>query len=336
MEERKAPQKKTCSIKNGPKYAYYYVKAAQKRPTFLLLHGFPSTADDWKNQIDDLSGAGYGVLAPDMLGYGDTDKPKDLKAYSHKKMSGEVAKILEHEGLKEVIGVGHDWGSMLLGKMWNYHPQYFKSLAFMSVPYTPPAPSNTRNIDALNTMTKAAFGYETYGYMYFFNESSAADIMSSHTASVLSLLYPDNPELHKTELCPRGKAREWVEADRKAPLPSYESQKDRKARINEFEKGGWTGPTNWYKSAIRNIDADAEAQIPASNFAIPKPVIFMGGDIDFVTRPELMAQVAGQGKQDGWLPNVEFKSVKGGSHWMMLEQPKQVLTILNDLAKRSS
>jgi pimeloyl-ACP methyl ester carboxylesterase len=94
--------KKTFTIANGPKYAYVYSVAKLGKPTFLLLHGFPSSADEWHNQISDLTKAGYGVLAPDMLGYGDTDKPTEVEAYS-------FAKILDHEGLKEVIGVGHDW-----------------------------------------------------------------------------------------------------------------------------------------------------------------------------------------------------------------------------------
>jgi soluble epoxide hydrolase/lipid-phosphate phosphatase len=60
----------------------------------------------------------------------------------------------------------------------------------------------------------------------------------------------------------------------------------------------------------------------------------MNGDIDYVTRPELAFQTAEQGRQQGWLPNIEIKSVTGGSHWMMLEQPKQVFDILDEFAKR--
>ena len=52
-----------------------------------------------------------------------------------------------------------------------------------------------------------------------------------------------------------------------------------------------------------------------------------------MTRAELLAQTAEQGKAEGWLPNVEYKLVKGGSHWLMLEQPKQIFDILDGLAK---
>jgi pimeloyl-ACP methyl ester carboxylesterase len=88
-----------------------------------------------------------------------------------------------------------------------------------------------------------------------------------------------------------------------------------------------------YKAVLRNIDAAVEAAIPPANIIVSKPVIFVGGDRDLVTRAELTAAVAEQGKSEGWLPDVEVKSVAGGSHWLMLEQPKQVFDILDAFAK---
>jgi soluble epoxide hydrolase/lipid-phosphate phosphatase len=104
-----ASTRKILSIQHGPKYSYLYQVAKSGKPTFLLLHGFPSSSYDWRKQIADLGAAGYGVLAPDLLGYGETDKPNTLDAYTFSNISGHVAKILEHEKLTQVIGVGHDW-----------------------------------------------------------------------------------------------------------------------------------------------------------------------------------------------------------------------------------
>lgn len=49
-------------------------------PTVLLIHGFPSGRHDWPYQIDSLSSAGYGVVAPDCLGYGNSDAPLVVEA----------------------------------------------------------------------------------------------------------------------------------------------------------------------------------------------------------------------------------------------------------------
>ena len=97
-------------LTDGTTYAFVYSPAAQpQKPTFLLLHGFPSSSWDWRHQIFQLKEAGYGVLAPDLLGYGDTDKPNEVEAYSMKRMTGHVVEILQAKGLELVVAVAHDW-----------------------------------------------------------------------------------------------------------------------------------------------------------------------------------------------------------------------------------
>ena len=96
-------------LPNGTNYGYALVKPSGNKPYILLLHGFPSSAHDWRHQIGFLAKEGYGVIAPDLLGYGDTDKPKEPEAYRLKKMAGEAASLLDALDIKTVIGVSHDW-----------------------------------------------------------------------------------------------------------------------------------------------------------------------------------------------------------------------------------
>lgn len=166
-------KRESLSIPGGPKYSYLYQAAQHGKPTFLLLHGFPSSSYDWRKQIVDLGAAGYGVLAPDLLGYGGTDKPDALEEYACSNVAGHVAKILEHKGLTQVIGLAHDWfehlcprirvvltihrrGSVVLSRLWNYQPQYLSSLIFASVSYQPPGPFD---LDGINALTEQLFGY---------------------------------------------------------------------------------------------------------------------------------------------------------------------------------
>ena len=100
---------KLVELGDGTHYAYAYAAASAPKPTFLLLHGFPSASYDWRHQVHALAAKGFGVLAPDLLGYGDTDSPAAVEAYSLKRMSGHLAEILAKEGIRKVIGVGHDW-----------------------------------------------------------------------------------------------------------------------------------------------------------------------------------------------------------------------------------
>lgn len=101
---------KITAVRDGTKYAYIHIPAADsKKPTFLLLHGFPSTSYDWRHVVPLFKELGYGVLAPDLLGYGDSDKPADIEAYSFKRMADHIIELVVGEGLEQVIGVGHDW-----------------------------------------------------------------------------------------------------------------------------------------------------------------------------------------------------------------------------------
>jgi soluble epoxide hydrolase/lipid-phosphate phosphatase len=100
---------KLLEVQDGTKYAYVSVPAQHAKPTFLLLHGFPSSSYDWRHQIKSLTELGFGVLAPDLLGYGDTDRPTEIDKYKFKKMAADIIDILDKESLKTIIGVAHDW-----------------------------------------------------------------------------------------------------------------------------------------------------------------------------------------------------------------------------------
>lgn len=97
-------------LSDGTTLAYAYTPpSAPGKPTFLLLHGFPSNGHGWHRQVTFLAEKGFGVLVPDLLGYGDTDSPAEYQAYSHKRICDHVAEIIGNEGIKNgVIGVGHD------------------------------------------------------------------------------------------------------------------------------------------------------------------------------------------------------------------------------------
>ena len=97
-------------VGDGVTYRYVHIRPQREdKPYILFTHGFPSSSYDWRNQITYFASKGYGVIVPDLLGYGGTDKPKDPQDYRLKKMAEEVVGILDCEGIKTVLGVGHDW-----------------------------------------------------------------------------------------------------------------------------------------------------------------------------------------------------------------------------------
>jgi pimeloyl-ACP methyl ester carboxylesterase len=103
------PNFKDTTVSRGLNYHYYFSPPASGKPTLLLVHGFPSLAVDWHPQINYFKQKGYGLVVPDQLGYGGTDKPKESSAYVHSRLAQDLVDILDHENVTDVIAIGHDW-----------------------------------------------------------------------------------------------------------------------------------------------------------------------------------------------------------------------------------
>lgn len=93
----------------GFKYHYYAVHAQLNKPTVVFVHGFPNTSRDWRLIAPYFETRGYGVVVPDMLAYGGTDKPTNLEAYQFSRLTKDIVDILDAEGVKQAIAIGHDW-----------------------------------------------------------------------------------------------------------------------------------------------------------------------------------------------------------------------------------
>ena len=104
---------KDIKTKRGFQYHYYYSKATNSKPTLLFVHGFPSTSYDWHYQVAFFKKEGFGVIVPDTLGYGGTDKPTDPEKYRTKLLCADIIDILDAENIDKCIAIGHDWCAFL-------------------------------------------------------------------------------------------------------------------------------------------------------------------------------------------------------------------------------
>ncbi|KAI1267191.1 alpha/beta-hydrolase [Xylariaceae sp. FL1019] len=168
---------KKLQTADGYTWVYdYYPARNTSKPTLLLLHGVPDTHNGWRHQIPVLLNAGYGVLAPDILGFGETSAPADLEAYNFKDITSDIIELLDAEDVQTAIGVGHDLGTTILSRLALYYPGRFTKLAFLSVGYD--APGTSFDIDAINAGDWPVLGYTRFGYWYFFNSYDGAQWLS--------------------------------------------------------------------------------------------------------------------------------------------------------------
>ena len=108
---------------------------AGRGPLVLLLHGFPECWVTWRNQIPALAEAGFRVVAPDLRGYGKSDKPSGLEAYRIEVLARDVARLVEALGAERAHVVGHDWGGAAAWFFAMWYPEKLDRLAILNAPH---------------------------------------------------------------------------------------------------------------------------------------------------------------------------------------------------------
>jgi pimeloyl-ACP methyl ester carboxylesterase len=102
-------------------------------PLVLLLHGFPQFWWAWRHQLVGLADAGYRVVAPDLRGYGASDKPP--RGYDAFTLASDVAGLVRALGERDAMIVGHDWGGVLAWTVGTLHPRVVRRLAVLNAPH---------------------------------------------------------------------------------------------------------------------------------------------------------------------------------------------------------
>ncbi len=111
----------------------FHVVDEGEGPAVLLLHGFPDSSALWRHQIPALVDSGHRVIAPDLRGFGASDRPEDVTAYRMELLVGDVLGILGALGVERVSVIGHDWGAALGWALAALAPERVQRLAVLSV-----------------------------------------------------------------------------------------------------------------------------------------------------------------------------------------------------------
>lgn len=119
-------------------------------PLIVLLHGFPEFWYSWRHQIPFLADLGYTVVAPDLRGYNDTDKPRT--GYDIANLLRDIVGLIQGLEYDRAVIVGHDWGGVLAWVFAQSYPQFTERLIVMNAPH--PA-AMQRELRTLKQMRKS-------------------------------------------------------------------------------------------------------------------------------------------------------------------------------------
>lgn len=286
------------------------VTTAGQGPLVLLCHGFPELAHSWRHQVAALAQAGYRVAAPDMRGYGGTDAPPEVEAYTLLHLVGDMVDLVRQLGETQAVIVGHDWGAAVAWNAALLRPDLFRAVVGMSVPYAPPG-----KVNLLDSLEQA--GIHDFYMQYFQHEGVAeAELGRDPEASIRRIHWSGSGDAPPRTTFGRLGGGGLLDNTREpGTLPAWLGPDDLAVYARAFGERGFRGPLNWYRNLRRNTGLLS----PWRGQPIVQPSLFIAG-----TRDDVLAFPASRAQIDAYprtLPGLRgLHLLEGAGHWVQRER----------------
>ena len=299
------------------------IAEAGEGPLVLLLHGFPESWYSWRHQFKPLADAGYHVVAPDMRGYGKSDKPSEIEAYNQVEVVNDIIGLVPALGYEKAVVIGHDWGAPTAWATALNHPEIVRAVGALSVPFLPRSP--VPPMAMMREVYKGQFFYQ----LYFFEPGVAeAEFEADIRMALKKFLVMAGGETDLAALPPKAEDDDMFSSlPDPETLPAWLSEADLDFYTGEFERSGMRGPLNYY----RNHDLTWELTKDAPT-SISQPAFFVAGANDGVIMMaqellKIMPQFVTDLRINALIPKI--------GHWTQQEAPEAVnehiLAFLNEI-----
>lgn len=254
----------------------------------LCLHGFPESWYSWRHQMPLLTGLGWRVWAPDLRGYGESQRPRRMADYAVEVLLDDVAGLADVAGARELMLVAHDWGGILAWTFAMRRPRPLARLVVMNAPHPGAARPAFRRLAQLRRSW----------YVLFFQL----------------------PWLPEAVLRSRG-CRAIGDAMRRScchpeRFPEAELDVFRRAAA----RGHLSGMVHYYRALLRGGGAARQHRLGYP--VIETPTLFLWGEQDAaLTR----ATTEGTG---AYVRDLTLRYLPGASHWVQQDEPETVNAML--------
>src|ERR1700744_113338 len=104
-------------------------------PLVILCHGFPKCWYSWRHQLGALAKAGFRAVAPDLRGYGQSDRPDGVEKYTILDDIGDIVGLVDALGAKQAVIAGHDIGAAIAWQAALLRPDRFRAVIALSPPF---------------------------------------------------------------------------------------------------------------------------------------------------------------------------------------------------------
>jgi len=251
----------------------------------LFLHGFPESKHSWRHQLPLLAKLGWRAVAFDQRGYGDSSRPKGVKAYDIENLMADAGAVFDALGAKRRLLIAHDWGAAVAWAFAMDRVRDLEGLVIMNVPH--PAVF-ARNIVANPAQRKKSW------YIFFFQIPWLPEwVLTARGAEAIGRAFSDMAV---------DKSR-FSEAD----LDHY--------RQNALKPGAATAMVNWYRAGARN---GMRKWAPDKAPVIDIPTLMIWGEEDTALGIELTEGY------EPYVKDFTLNRLPGVSHWVQQEAPEAV------------
>ncbi len=289
-------------------------------PAVFLCHGFPELAYSWRMQIDALADAGYRAIAPNQRGYDGSPGPSDPTAYTTRALVEDAIGILDALEIERAVFVGHDWGGMVAWYAAVYHPARVAGVIGLCTPYFP------REERSIVEAGVALLGEDWY--VKRFQEPDVGEQLLERDvrATFRALMRRRGLSLAEFRQLPEATQRMPPGLFVGDPLVLGEPLFDEEhlqVYVEAFERSGFTGPLNWYRSLDREWREGTGMRV-----AIDRPALMISAADDFWIPPEAADHMT------SLVPDLERHVIPDCGHWIQQERPDDVNALMLDWLDR--
>ncbi len=313
-------------------------------PLVLLVHGFPELWYSWRFQLPALADAGYRAVALDQRGYGSSSKFWRTDAYRVGPLVADLVGLVRALGETKAVLVGHDWGAPVVWSAAWMHPETFRGVMGMSVPFSGRGmialPGNPFGERPPHDIHRAVAGPDQLFYQEYFStlgpiideiEQDLAgwvrDIVWTVSGDALAaagftLEGQDPVELIRSSaLCVGRDQRMRDRFMTPARMPDWFSADDLAVFVDALERGGLAGPLSYY----HNLDNDWHDLAPYVGRKLEVPAMFLGAEYDVATWWGAEAIERAPEVISNWMGS---RILQGSGHWLQQEKAAETNAVL--------
>jgi microsomal epoxide hydrolase/non-specific protein-tyrosine kinase len=314
QEVRRAPGMPTPRFiqTNGVRMAVY--ERGEGLPV-VFVHGFPELAYSWRNQFRSYPAAGTRAIAPDMRGYGLTDRPTDVDSYAIPNICADLVGLLDALEIDQALFCGHDWGGVPVWTMPRLYPD--RVLGVIGV--NTPAFGGSAPQSADPPEEPLIIRTENYYSTTFLEPGRAEAVFERDVRRTLEMVfrkgwYWDVENMRRYPPDSAEKTMDWlrmIEEDAyEGTLAIPEAVLD--YWVETFEITGFTGGLSWYRGNF-----GGRGTLSAASGDIEVPCLYVGAENDTILTP------ASSATMPSFIPDLERHVIADCGHWTQQEKPEE-------------